>query len=759
MKLARSIIFLIYFLFGLGSQIRAQSAQFNLSDSVKIRIVDLDKHPIPQFPVTLISNTDVTNVHLITDEWGEIWIQNKSFTLRIAKDLGSIVGDSLISKNNLEFVIQTQIAQINPISITASVNPRLATENPYSVQIIQSKTIEKMGAQNVSDVLQNQSGVLLGQDPSLGTSIQLQGLGGQNVKILINGVPMIGRLNGNIDVSQIPSENIERIEIVEGPMSVVYGTDAIGGVINIITKRPLRIGNTSRVKFFADLVGNINLDGSISHQKRINNKTSLGYDLNIGRQFFSGFDFQPATRSMDWKPKTRVYGDGSLFFRRGNFNQSLRYAQFYEYLLDRSNAEYNLVGITGYNNYFYTQRRDITLVTDIKLNSKHSLRFQNALNQYNRDKINVRRNLVTGSETITSPVDQDTTKNSAVNLRGLWEYKSDKSLFNSLLGYEFQQESIQTLRVRNNNPIRDFALFGSIELNPIKQLNIKPSLRIAYNSAFGSNPFPEILGNGFKIAPLIPSVQIRSSLSEHLVLRGSYARGFRAPTAKELYFLFVDINHNVQGNTNLTSEHSHNFNTSIDYRHSISKEVAATFKIAGFLNNVRDEIQLSLVDASTNLYQYINIGKLKSTGFSTQTQIFLGSWDLSLGFSWITNESQVDSESNLRRWQVPQTSLNISHEFKSTGTSLQWFSRYTGRTLGFLSDGNTYEIERYGLADFNVSQKLYKNKIALQLGVKNIFNVTQIQNTAPNSGVHASGGSGVNIALGRNLFIQCTVNL
>ena len=157
MKLARSIIFLIYFLFGLGSQIRAQSAQFNLSDSVKIRIVDLDKHPIPQFPVTLISNTDVTNVHLITDEWGEIWIQNKSFTLRIAKDLGSIVGDSLISKNNLEFVIQTQISQINPISITASVNPRLATENPYSVQIIQSKTIEKMGAQNVSDVLQNQS--------------------------------------------------------------------------------------------------------------------------------------------------------------------------------------------------------------------------------------------------------------------------------------------------------------------------------------------------------------------------------------------------------------------------------------------------------------------------------------------------------------------------------------------------------------------------------------------------------------------------
>jgi len=757
MKLARSIVILTYVLFGMGSQIGAHSLKVNLSDTVKIRIVDIDQQPIPQFPVSF--NTIDENYQGITDEWGEIWIQNKPFTLRIAKDLGSIVGDSLISPNNLEFVVQTQIAQINPISITASVNPRLATENPYSVKIIQSKTIEKMGAQNLSDVLQNQSGVLLGQDPSLGTSIQLQGLGGQNVKILINGVPMIGRLNGNIDVSQIPSENIERIEIVEGPMSVVYGTDAIGGVINIITKRPMRIGNTSRIKFFADQVGNLNIDGTLSHQKRINTKTTLGYDFNIGRQFFSGFDFQPETRSMDWKPKTRVYGDGSLFFRQGRLNQSIRYAQFYEYLLDRSNAEHNLVGITGYNNYFYTQRRDITLVTDVKLNPKHSLRFQNALNQYNRDKVNVRRNLVSGSETITSPVDQDTTRNTALNLRGLWEYKSDKSLFNSLMGYEYQQESIQTLRVRNTTPIRDFALFGSIELNPIKQLNIKPSLRVSYNRAFGSNPFPNFFGSGFKLAPLIPSLQIRSSLSEHLVLRGSYARGFRAPTAKELYFLFVDINHNVQGNTELTTEHSHNFNASLDYRHSISKEIAATFKLSGFRNNVRDEIQLSLVDVNTNLYQYINIGRLNSSGFSTQTQIFFKNWDFNLGFSWILNESQIDADSKLRKWQVPQTSLNISHEFKSTGTSLQWFSRYTGKTLGFLSNGNTYEIQPYGLADFNISQKLFKNKMAVQMGVKNIFNVTQIQNTAPNSGVHASGGSGVNIALGRNLFIQCTVNL
>ena len=749
-----------YFLFvlwtiGLSLNLSAQSDSFT---SVKIRLVNVERDPLSQFPFFAVTDTSKTSY--TTDEWGECWIPKLSkLQIQIPDDMGKVLGNDKLNAINEEFVIQTQISQINPISITASVNPRLATDNPYSIQVISGKTIAKMGAQNVSEVLQNQSGVLMGQDPSLGTSIQLQGLGGQNVKILINGVPMIGRLNGNIDVSQIPSKNIERIEIVEGPMSVVYGTDAIGGVINVITKQPQKIGSRSHIKGFSDQMGNHNIDGSVSQHHRINADLSLGFDINLGRQFFRGHDFQPETRSMDWKPKTRIYGDGTFFLKLKNLNQSVRYARFYEYLLDRSNAEYNLVSITGYNNYFHTQRQDVTSITDIKLNRHHSLRFQNAFNHYTREKINVRRNLVSGNEIITRPEDQDTTLNTALNLRGLWEYRSRNKLFNTLLGYEVQNEFIQTLRVRQQDPINDIAIFGSLEYNPVKQLNIKPSLRIAYNSVFGTNPLPNIFGNSFKLAPLIPSLQIKSALSEHLILRGSYARGFRAPTAKELYFLFVDINHNVQGNPDLNTEHSHNFNSSIDYRHSISNDIAATFKIAGFYNEVQNEIQLSLVDLNTNLYQYINIGRLNSQGLSSQTQLFIGNWDITLGFSWISNESQQDAQTASRKWNVPQTTFNLSHEFKSTGTAVQWFSRYMGKTLGFLSNGETYEIENYGLADINVTQKFFNNRLLLQAGVKNLFNVSQIQNTAPNTGVHASGGGGTNIAMGRNLFLQCTLTL
>ncbi len=299
--------FFLFLLSGLSPYLGAQSIIEPLPKlEDKIRLLDSERQPLAQFPFFWVRGTSI--ISLKTDEFGECLIPGlESAILRVSADMGRITGDSIWPRNREEFIIETQISQINPVSITASVNPRLATDNPYAIQVITRKTIEKMAAQNVADVLQNQSGVLLGQDPSLGASVQLQGLGGQNVKILINGVPMIGRLNGNIDVSQIPSENIERIEIVEGPMSVVYGTDAIGGVINIITKQSMRMSSRSRVKLFADQIGNLNLDGSVSEYRTLKKGSTWGFDATMGRQFFRGFDFDPETRSMDWKPKTRIY--------------------------------------------------------------------------------------------------------------------------------------------------------------------------------------------------------------------------------------------------------------------------------------------------------------------------------------------------------------------------------------------------------------------------------------------------------------------
>ncbi len=751
-------LFILLWIFNLGHPLMAQVD--SLTGDRKIKVVCDRNEPLPFIPVSLLVSGEV--IQATTDAKGELTLPNtqKPITFRIEREYGIILSDSIWKPSQTEIVISSQISRINPVSITTTVQPILSTDNPYSIQVINSKTIAQMGAQNVSDVLQNQSGVLIGQDPSLGSSVQLQGLGGQNVKILINGVPMIGRLNGNIDVSQIPTEQIERIEIVEGPMSVVYGTDAIGGVINIITKTPKTTERNLRLKSYADAVGNFNSDFGLTTYKSINSEKGryLGFDLNAGRQFFKGFDFNPSSRSMDWKPKTRVYGDAQLRYKQRNLEQTLRYSHYYEYLLDRSDAEYNLINISGYNNYFHTQRKDLSAITDLKINRKNALRFQNAFNIYERAKINVRRNLVTGAEVITRPDDQDTTWNGAMNLRGLWEYRPLSGQISTLLGYEAQSEHLITQRVKSGTQIHDIALFGSIEYTPNKRINIKPSLRLAYNSAFGEAIFTEYFDSRLKIAPLIPSLQIKANLSEHLVLRSSYARGFRAPTAKELYFLFVDINHNVQGNLNLQAENSHNFNLSLDYRHAIDQKTAVTFKLTSFYTQVADQIQLSLVDINTNLYQYINIGSLHSEGVTAQTQMFVGAWDLNLSYSLISNSSRFDANSDVKKWLIPQGTINISYAWKKTGSSLNLFSRYTGKMQGFINDGTSYEMDSYWLADINLTQNLLKNRVQLQIGAKNLWGVSQIQNMAPSGGIHGSSG-GINIAMGRNYFVQCTLIL
>src|SRR6187402_1148224 len=109
------------------------------------------------------------------------------------------------------------------------------------VRDISKERIQKQAATKLQDVLNTELNIRFSQDLATGGSnMSMMGLGGQNVKILLDGVPMVGRqgTSNEINVNQIDINAIERIEIIEGPMSVVYGADALAGVINIITKKP-----------------------------------------------------------------------------------------------------------------------------------------------------------------------------------------------------------------------------------------------------------------------------------------------------------------------------------------------------------------------------------------------------------------------------------------------------------------------------------------------------------------------------------------
>src|SRR5687768_12906190 len=134
----------------------------------------------------------------------------------------------------------TKAKELGEVVVTGQYKPQSAKNSVYQVRTITKERIQKQGATKLQDALNNELNIRFSQDLATGGSdITMMGLKGQNVKILIDGLPMVGRqgTSNEIDINQIDINSIERVEIVEGPMSVVYGADALAGVINIITKK------------------------------------------------------------------------------------------------------------------------------------------------------------------------------------------------------------------------------------------------------------------------------------------------------------------------------------------------------------------------------------------------------------------------------------------------------------------------------------------------------------------------------------------
>jgi outer membrane receptor for ferrienterochelin and colicins len=122
------------------------------------------------------------------------------------------------------------------ITVTGTRTEKRLADSPVATEIITAEEIENSTAATLGQVLDDY-GIMHGSN-AMGDVIQLQGLGASRVLYLVDGKRVIGRVNGKINGDTLPLNNVERIEIVRGPQSALYGSDGIGGVVNIITKKP-----------------------------------------------------------------------------------------------------------------------------------------------------------------------------------------------------------------------------------------------------------------------------------------------------------------------------------------------------------------------------------------------------------------------------------------------------------------------------------------------------------------------------------------
>ena len=725
-------------------------------DTSSVKIIDFSNKPISGAHVqfTCLECKNLNSKLLLTDLKGKVVNPFFGPTAIYISCLGyKSKLDTLISNESKSIVLKYDAVDINEVVVTAQYAENSSEKAVHKIKVIDQKKIESLGAVNLRDVLTNETNVRITQDNVLGSSTSVQGLSGQNVKILIDGVPIIGRVGGNIDLSQINLNDIERIEIIEGPLSVEYGTNALAGTINLITKKSARKKYNLNLNTYYETVGQYNFDGSLKF-----NRKGYNYSLTGGRNFFDGwnvsdpfFDFNTikiadSTRFNSWKPKEqnffKVLHSGKLF--KLNYRFSSDY--FKEKITNKGypRAPYNE---KAFDDFYHTDRWSNNLNVKQRFNKGSRLNMIFAYNYFRRQKNTFYTDLTTLESNISeNSSDQDTILFDLFMSRGTYSTSIDSSKFNYSLGYDFNLETGYGKRIKEKAQIiGDYALFSSAEYRPIAELIIRPGVRYSYNTSYKT--------------PLIPSLNFRYNLN-NWIFRTSYSSGFRAPSIKELYFDFVDSNHDIQGNPNLRTETSHNL--SFSGVKTIRKE-NKVFKItgSGFYNDINNLITLAQGEGSS--YSYFNLVKYKTLGALAQIELVISHFKCTFSGTYTGRYNSLSENLSIEPFRYsPEVRSNFSYDLRRYNLNLSGFYKYSGEIIGYYLDDDD-EIQQSFLGDFNTldltaTKGFWKNKIKWTLGGKNLFNVRNILSAGP-SGVHSSNSNSVSMGWGISMFTSIKIDL
>jgi outer membrane receptor for ferrienterochelin and colicins len=647
--------------------------------------------------------------------------------------------DTLTASGTLTLLLEPSFFDMDEVVVTAQMSPKKADQSIYQVKVLNSKLISEKAATNLSDLLSGELGLRISQDGALGSSMSMNGLSGEHVKILIDGVPVIGRNNGNIDLSQLNLNNVDHIEIVEGPMSVQYGSNALAGAVNIITKENLRNKLLASVNAYYESVGVYNANATLSINK---NKNS--FSLNGGRNFFGGYSEADTSRSQQWKPKEQYFTDAYYIFKKDKLKLRLDGKYFKETIQNKGEIR-GLYDIWALDSYFLTDRLTSKAQLSFPIREHSTFDIMTSWSGYKRTKNTYRKDMTTLDESLASdPSLQDTTTFSSWLSRGnyVWQPKSEVIALQS--GFDLNYEKGEGRRILNSSQdIGDYAAFFSAQYNPTKKISLQPGLRIAYNTKYN--------------APLVPSINFKVSPSEKLDFRLSYVRGFRSPSLKELYLYFVDINHDVRGNPDLKAENSHNFNFSVQYDYERNSNFYG-FEFNTFSNIINSKIDL--VNDTANIYTYANINEFRSLGYNLKYKYRMHPrLNVTFGISQTGIYSSISELSHALDNYIFSTDIvsEFRYDLFKYGINLSVFYKYNGKYPYYYLDSDDEialgYMNSYNSLDVTLSKSFFKKNLVLSLGGKNLFNVTNIPRAGAGAAAHAGGEGSSPVAWGRTFFM------
>lgn len=636
------------------------------------------------------------------------------------------------------------------VVITGQYKPTAVNNVLYNTNVISEKAILSRGAVQLDQALQISPLIRLEQDMVLGSKIRFKGIESRNVAILIDGVPVVGRLDGAIDLSQISMQNIQRIEIIQGPLSNIYGNNAAGGVINLITKK-------SQLNTF-----NGSVEGQVENTGIQNYQASIGFQQKKFRLGLSGRMFEYDKYSVDslrlmekidlgngniqsvakypWNPKKQInFGVNFLYRVNDNNSITLKYDKLKENISDYDQIRRPTFKPYSNDNYYTTHRNDMAIMYNGNIKRKNYIDFTIARNEFTRITEDKRYyhetksfdSLIYNMDSINflsyfSRLNYARQVSGKLEIMGGLAFTNDKAKGDRIINKENSDSSIASFT--------EWALYAEIRYKLLKNIQLMTSARSISHSVYNGK--------------ITPAFQMKYDVTKELNLRASYSQGYRSPDLKELYIEFIDLNHFVLGNVNLRPE------TSIDKQLSLNySKNAYNINIGAYHTSINDRILLVEIEPPLK-YQYLNFDNYTVYGFqggfditikdlNLQSNANLGYWSTGVNATDVPVYGQVFDLNNNLNYLIPNIKVNITLNH-----------RYNGKQPNYSLSGDKIYINTLQASNFidvSLTKKFFNNKFAIVCGVKNATDIKSLRIDGSVGGIH-QGSSIRQASLGRSIF-------
>lgn len=398
---------------------------------------------------------------------------------------------------------------LEPVFISAHRDGRKLSGLSASALYIPQEQIKQLGSNRLQQVLSEQTGIqIVPQVNGLGSGIQLQGFNPDYTLILIDGEPLIGRNTGLLDLNRLSLNPIKQIEIVKGPSSSLYGSEALAGVVNIITERTHQDNARVGVK----LASNSTSDAFVSAGYRRDKSDAF---IQLSRFATAGYDLSPETYGKTISPHQQwsFYGKFNAVLKQHEFILSTRYFN------ENQQSEF-LVNDIATSGAGLIRDWMINPVWKYKLNARvHSTlrayytRYSAQANYFN--------------DQTKEHLSKDDFHQSFARLE--WNPKYLINDRNSLLGgVGAVAEKVNTIRYGNDLPQRQFTQYGFFQYTwqPAEHQEVNLGFRYDHNNVYGGQ--------------LSPKVSFITRIYNTLNWKGSVGLGFKSPDFRQLYLDFTN---------------------------------------------------------------------------------------------------------------------------------------------------------------------------------------------------------------------------